>query len=131
MTESSGSTRTRQRSVPPWALLLVALLALALGVAIGRAPFFWPRDPEVAVGEATLANKHNWLTIVRSDDLDGVVAFDARSVAWVDDDGVYSDGFGDQEPPCLRVNRPARVEISYLDLDSGAVVTQVRCLPAA
>lgn len=59
-----------------------ALLAVALGVVLGRAPLFGARSPEVVVGEATLANKDNWLTIVKSDDLDGVMDFDARSVAW-------------------------------------------------
>ena len=112
-----------------WVLALVALAAVAAGVALGRSSLLGPRDPVVVVGEATLANRHNWLTILKSDDVDGAMAFDARSVAWVDADGVYWDGFDDDTPPCLRVNRPTRVEVSYLPLQRGGVVTRVRCLP--
>lgn len=116
--------------MPIWVLVVVALLAVALGTVLGRSPLWGARSPEVVTGEATLANRDNWLTIVRSDDLDGVLAFDARAVAWVDDDGLYWDGFSDQEPPCLVVNRPARMEVSYLPLADGGVVTRVRCLAA-
>jgi len=78
---------------------------------------------------ATLANDDNWLTIVRSDDLDGVLDFDAHSVPWIDTEGTYWDGYDGKPPPCLRVQEPATVEVSYVRLPhGGGVVTQVRCL---
>ncbi len=129
----SGPVEGRRRRLPvpvsASGLLLLVATALSAGVILGRPADLRSLSPDSVVAEATLTDTSSWRTVVESDGLSGPREFDARSVAWVEKDGSLWGGHGHQEPPCLELDRPTAVELSYVALPhDGSVVTQVRCL---
>jgi hypothetical protein len=121
-------TELKTRSVSWLVLLVVATVALALGLFLGNSTPFGSKKLTVLEGRAFLGNTENWLTSFDTGSPDDQMSFRANAVAW-------SDGseHGDDSPPCLKEGRsvPVKVGYTWVDLPDGGrmpVVAWVECL---
>jgi hypothetical protein len=124
---SRAAEEQRTATFPLRVELVVAVVALALGVVLGNNTAIGAKKLTVHEGSAYLHNTENWLTSFDPEDPDDQLAFHANAVYWSD-----GSSSGEGHPPCLSKGRavPVRVGYSRVELPDGgfrSVVSWVEC----